>query len=304
MNEIANHLALVAGVVATFFLGPGVALAFILASKRRRRAQRRSPINIDLLRSPGHTVREQLDEATNDLTFDLLTISMIPLLLLALYLAGRVWGTAQAGHTALIYTVVGGGTVAWLAWKMSKRGERIDRLRAGFDAELAVGQELDRLMREGAWVYHDVPAENFNIDHVVVSPRGVFAIETKGYTKPTHLKGREGATVDYDGTALQFPMWRTSRPIEQAERQAQWLSKWISGAAGLAVQAIPVVALPGWFVKITGQGTVRVYNGRQLSWLLEPVNRQQLQPDEVQRVVHQIEQRCRTVVPTLRREPK
>jgi hypothetical protein len=29
-----------------------------------------------------------------------------------------------------------------------------------------------------------------------------------------------------------------------------------------------------------------------------------LRPDEVQRVVHQIEQRCRTVVPTLRREPK
>jgi hypothetical protein len=42
-----------------------------------------------------------------------------------------------------------------------------DNLRAGYDAELAVGQELDKLMREGAWVFHDVPGENFNIDHVV-----------------------------------------------------------------------------------------------------------------------------------------
>ena len=125
-------------------------------------------------------------------------------------------------------------------------------------------------MREGAWVYHDVPGENFNIDHVVVSPKGVFAVETKGYTKPAQLKGREGATVDYDGGSLQFPMWKTSRPIEQADRQAAWLSKWVSSAAGLAVQAIPVVALPGWFVTISGQGTVRVYNGRRLSRLLEP----------------------------------
>jgi len=63
---------------------------------------------------------------------------------------------------------------------MAKTGDKLDRLRAGFDAALAVGQELDRLMREGAWVYHDVLGDNFNIDHVVVSPRGIFAIETKG----------------------------------------------------------------------------------------------------------------------------
>jgi hypothetical protein len=92
MNEIATQAALVAGVVGTFFFGPGVALVFILLRKRRRRAQRRSPINIELLRGPGHTVREQLEEASNDLTFDLLTISVIPLVALSMYLAQRVEG--------------------------------------------------------------------------------------------------------------------------------------------------------------------------------------------------------------------
>ena len=90
MNEIATQAALVAGVIATFFGGPGVALAFILLRKRRRRAQRRSPINIELLLGPGHTVRQQLEEESNDLTFDLLTISVIPLLALSMYLAQRV----------------------------------------------------------------------------------------------------------------------------------------------------------------------------------------------------------------------
>jgi len=34
-------------------------------------------------------------------------------------------------------------------------------------------------MLDGYHVYHDFPAERFNIDHVVVGPAGAFAIETK-----------------------------------------------------------------------------------------------------------------------------
>jgi len=54
----------------------------------------------------------------------------------------------------------------------------------GYDAELSVGQELNQLMRQGAVVFHDLPADGFNIDHVLISALGVFAIETKEYTKP------------------------------------------------------------------------------------------------------------------------
>jgi hypothetical protein len=39
-------------------------------------------------------------------------------------------------------------------------------------------------MRQGAAAFHDLPAEQFNIDHVVVATEGVFAFETKGFTKP------------------------------------------------------------------------------------------------------------------------
>jgi len=31
-----------------------------------------------------------------------------------------------------------------------KAGNRLDHLKAGYDAEVAVGQELDQLMRQGA----------------------------------------------------------------------------------------------------------------------------------------------------------
>ena len=278
---------------------------FLLLRKKRLRAKRRSPIGIDLLRSPGHTVREQLEEATNDLTWDIIVLCVIPLAMLSVYLAqARLGLVGGNGHTEIIYGVFVAGLIAWMIRKLLKAGERIDNLRAGFDAELAVGQELDQLMRAGAAVFHDFPAEGFNIDHVVIAREGVFAVETKGYTKLIGDKGKVNAKVIFDGHILKFPTWTTSEPLEQAERQAKWLSKWATAAVGGTVVATPVLALPGWFVERTGRSLVRVYSGRALGSLLKTPSKQPLSDEDVQRISHQVEQRCRTVVPTYRRDPQ
>jgi hypothetical protein len=305
MADLAIQTALVLGVLATFFVGPGLAIAFLIMRKRRRRARGRSPIGIDLLRTPGHTVREQLDDASADVIWDVMVLGLAPMVLLATYLAqAHVIGLSRIWHLTPLY--VGGGLLVILVVirKMVKAGERIDNLRAGFDAELAVGQELDKLMLSGARVFHDFPAENFNIDHVVISAQGVFAVETKGYTKPGDMKGREGATVVLDDQALRFPHWTTSEPLEQAERQAKWLSKWMTSALGQLVFVTPVVALPGWYVddKRRNRNALRVYSGRALEHLLDSPSRQPLIAQDVQRIAHQVDQRCRTVVPTYRRD--
>jgi hypothetical protein len=305
MTDIAIQLALVAGILATLFVGPGVAIALLLIRKKRRRAQRRSPIGIDLLRPAGHTVREQLEEASTDLIWDVLVLSLIPMMFLAMYLAqAHVRGIGNMRGLVPIYLMAAVAFIVWMIRKLVKAGERLDRLRAGFDAELAVGQELDQLMRTGAAVYHDFPAEGFNIDHIVISTQGVFAVETKGYTKPGDMSGQEAARVTFDGKVLKFPGWTTSEPIEQADRQAQWLSKWATHATGEPVLALPVVALPGWFVERTGRSIVRVYSGRALGSLLNSGSGQTVSAQALQRIAHQVEQRCRTVVPTYRRDVK
>ena len=165
-----------------------------------------------------------------------------------------------------------------------------------------MGQELDQLMRSGARVFHDFPAEDFNIDHVVIATSGFFAIETKGFTKSNRIKGQPGATVYFNGATLKFPTWSGSEPIDQADRQAQWLSKWSSAAVGEPVAAAPVVALPGWFVERTGRGRVKVVSGREVPSLVDPTDKTTLSPQMVQRLAHQVEQRCRTVLPTYGRE--
>lgn len=298
MNEIAQQATVVVGILAACFVGPALAFGFLMFRKRRARARRRSPIGIDLLRGPGHTLREQLDEANIDLLADVFLLMVMPLFLLTFFLwHGHLRGLQAAMHLAPLFAILALVFVAFMLRKLWKAGERLDKLKAGFDAELAVGQELDQLMRQGALVFHDIPADTFNIDHVVIAREGVFAVETKGFTKPKQGRGKADATVHYDGKVLKFPTWTTNDPLEQAERQAAWLAKWLSSAVGEPVTVVPVLALPGWFVEQSGHGSVKVYSGKQLSGLPRTRGGQPLSAQQLQRIAHQIEQRCRTVAP-------
>jgi len=296
MDELVRELPVVAVVLACASIGPALAFAFLLWRKRRARARRRSPIRIDLLRGPGHTLREQLEEANSDVLADVFGLIVVPLALLAIFLGqSHVRGLQEMMRLAPVYVLLALAVIGYMVWKLVKAGERLDRIRAGFDAEVAVGQELDQLMRQGAVVFHDLPAENFNIDHVVISTEGVFAVETKGFTKPKRGRGKADATVVFDGKALKFPTWTTKEPLEQAERQAAWLAKWVSSAVGSTIHVLPVLALPGWFVERSGRSDVRVFNGKELTGLLKSRGTQLLSTQDVQRVAHQVEQRCRTV---------
>lgn len=296
-----QQTALVVGVLAASFIGPALGIGSLVLRRRRARARRRSPLVEHLLRAPGHTLREQLDDASIDLQWDVSVLVTMPLLTLAMFLAqGHLRGDIRAVmHLAPLFAVAVLAFIGFMVRKLWKAGGRLDNLKAGLDAELAAGQELDQLMRQGAVVFHDVPAHEFNIDHVVVSREGVFAIETKGFTKPKGGRGKADATVEFDGGILRFPTWATKDPLEQAQRQASWLARWLTGAVGDSIRVLPVLTLPGWYVKRTGRGEVRVFSGKELAGLLKARGAQALSTQDVQRVAHQLEQRCRTVAPML-----
>ena len=78
MNDLVVQVSLVAGVLAACFLRPALALVFMLRRQRQARAQRRSPIGRNLLRDPGRSLREQLEEAAIDLCFDLAVLMVAP----------------------------------------------------------------------------------------------------------------------------------------------------------------------------------------------------------------------------------
>lgn len=304
MEALTYQIAIIAGVLAACFAGPAAAVFFLLRRKKKARQSRRSPIGISLLRGPGHSLRQEIETATNDLTWDVVLLMVVPLMALTLFLAQSVLGPARLEHLGLLYGLCATGFIGYMLRKLVKAGVHLDHLKAGYDAELAVGQELDQLMRQGAATFHDVPGERFNIDHVVVAAEGVFAVETKGFTKPNQGRGKADATATFDGNSLKFPTWTTKDPIEQAERQASWLAGWLGRATGSPVTVQPVVALPGWFVERTGRGRVRVFSGRELHGLLKARGASALSQAQAQQITHQLDQRCRTVAPLYAEEQR
>ncbi|MGA7950998.1 MAG: nuclease-related domain-containing protein [Thiobacillaceae bacterium] len=190
-----------------------VPIGFIFLVRQRQRKQKRSPLSRDLLRSPGESLRKKLSDLDWDMAGDLVLLPTIPLAIYSIHLTQSY----LLGHPESILRITFSVTTGVLAWsflffRTYKSARTIWKLRLGYEAELAMGQELDQLMRQGAVVFHDVPAEGFNIDHVLVAPNGVFAIETKGRSKPNRNRGKEDAKVMYDGKALNFPTWTESRP--------------------------------------------------------------------------------------------
>jgi hypothetical protein len=133
---------------------------------------------------------------------------------------------------------------------------------------------------------------------VVVSPAGVFCIETKSRVKYAEENGKQNVRIEFDGSVLNFPSHRETEPIEQVRRNAKWLKDWLGKASGEAVDVRPVLAFPGWFVTSTARSDVLVINGKNVRGLFsKATTRIPLDQSQIQRIVYQIDQRCRDVEP-------
>ncbi|MBE7424582.1 MAG: NERD domain-containing protein [Ideonella sp.] len=181
----AETLLAVLGLLLAMAAGPAVALIFMLKRKRSARAARRSPLTENLLRLPGETLREQIDRVNEQADAWLATLIFFPMLIVCLHLGqSYVFGRGQTWPRVSVAALLAIGVAVVASRKLLVLSAQLDRLRLGLDGEVAIGQELGKVTRRGAAVFHDVPAEGFNIDHVVVATQGVFAVETKGFSKP------------------------------------------------------------------------------------------------------------------------
>jgi hypothetical protein len=268
--------------------------------KRNRRRTRRSPLVNQLLRSPGESLRKNIE----DINFDLAALIVYTPLIVVVVFASHISASYLGGQPETLLrfflsSVLGLGALTYGLIKIYCLARRRANLQIGYEGELAVAQELSQLMRGGALVFHDVPGEGFNIDHVVVSPNGAYAIETKARTKPLRDMGKDDAKVVFDGKTLTFPTWQETDPLDQAARQAKWLSRWLSGAVGEQVGVRGGLALPGWFVDRTGRADVAVFNPKSTQFLMKGWLKEPMPETLIKRIAHQLDQRCRDVEPAL-----
>jgi hypothetical protein len=278
--------------------GPMIAGGLLLWRKQATRARKRSPLTADLLRGPGHSLRLQIESLRDKVDETVILLVASPLIIYSVHLTqSHFFSIAESNFRTTIALAAAIVAIGWTSVRLLKLSKRLDHMRIALDAEMAVGQELDQLMRSGAVVFHDVPVDKFNIDHIVIAQSGVFAVETKGRAKPIRGRGSKDASVVFDGSALHFPGWSEVEPIAQAKRQSKWAAEWLTSAVGAPVDATPVLAIPGWWIDRRNQSPVLIYNGKKPQFLLS-IRGGVLSDEMVKRISHQVEQRCRNVKPS------
>ena len=203
--------------------------------------KKRSPLKDRQLRYPGQSLDSEIEKIRLNIALYIVLVSIF--IVLAFY---EFWHWYRnLPPQPILAIVVATVIVIYSSVKVRQSMKRLSSIRLGQKGEREVAQTLDRLSPKGYTVYHDVLAPRFNIDHVVVSPHGVFAIEVKTRSKP--LRGE--ATVSFDGEKVTLTGCQPDpEPIKEARRHADWLSRVLGSTASKKSFTVqPVVVFPGWW---------------------------------------------------------
>ena len=283
-------------------LAPLVCLvAAIVLDRERRKKSERPPQSEKLLRPPGYSLAQRLDACVDKTLDDMLVacglsaIAGLFVWILTFCLAHNapfIWLAGSA--LALTLFLVASALSAVRAFR---RYQDAQNMKLGLRGEQAVAEALNEAAENGFRAFHDLQTDKVgNLDHVAVGTRGVFLIETKARRKRSAGNGLAAHEVSYDGEALQFPHGRDAEAIEQAKRNAAWLSDYLRQETGEPVEVFPLVVLPGWFVKKAERGNFRV-EVMAAKFLPGFLARQpeKITPEKRRQIIYMLDKKCRDV---------
>jgi hypothetical protein len=208
----------------------------------------KDPIRNAPLREPGQSLRESLDE----LRFE----DVAAWICLAIFSGLAAidewlrWWFDFPPHP-LVITLVAISVAILALFRIRAAGATARALKLGLKGERSTGQLLQsELLPLGYHVFHDCLFEESNVDHVAIGPGGVFAIETKTWSKP-----RGNARVYFDGKHVTMDGMSPDRdPIVQAKAGAASISRVLREFTGRSPFVRPAVVFPGWYVEGKSSG--------------------------------------------------
>lgn len=237
----------------------------------------KSPLKSKPLRNPG----ESLSNRINDLFLDqllpyFLSVGFLSLIALLEWVRRYTDSPPNPG----IYTLMALVALVVFVWKLRRVKKDVRRLRQGLEGEKAVGQFLEQLRETGAQVFHDIPGDGFNLDHVVVHRSGLYVVETKTISKPN----RGEARLRYDGESItKANLAPNNAPIIQVRAARDWLASLIRESTGRLFPIRAVVVYPGWYIEPTAEAKssdVWVLNPKALPAFISH-SAEQLKPEDV-----------------------
>lgn len=286
--------------VGGIYLG-GLLGVLLLARKLRTT---RWPFKVEdrLLRGPGEHLRRRIGEMDEQLAAELVGGLIAIFGALALFadsfrkLFG--WSAETAASLAILTALVVMGVSIWRVLQLCRK--RADHY-LGWFGERVVGEQLQLATVHGWRVFHDLPFQNngagFNIDHVAVGPGGVFLIETKTRRKGNARPGFDDNKAYFDGRDLVWPWGEDNYGLEQAERNALWLTNWIRTEIGEMVFVTPVLALPGWWLENKPTRESRLCLVANPKWLPGLLAKQPalLSAKQIEQISLRLDAKCRDV---------
>jgi len=264
-----------------------------------RRQTLRPPVAVKLLRAPGESLRRRIHAFDEEAIVQFLAaLACPPFAVLTGLLLVRLLPEGLRGPGILLSFLLGVLTLLaaslWVAGTLRRRRNHL----LGYFGERAVAEALQPLLATGHRVFHDVPAlgrkSDLDIDHVVVGPEGVFAIETKTRRGRTASPEEREQRVTFDGAKLIWPWGEDAHGLERLEEGSVWLGQWLEQETGIRLTPHAVLCLPGWQVHAKGAGRVSVVGVEHLVPLVCQ-GRTTLGPDEIAAIAARLDKRCRDV---------
>ena len=205
----------------------------------KRKKKYRSPVEGPLRRLPGQSIREEWNRLFDDKVMGYLLVPLVAWLLAVwqwIY-----WWTGSKPSPG-VATVVASIVTIYCAYRIRRIYPEFRNLNLGEKGERRVSEVLRTLRDRDYVTFDDLLLEGVNVDHVVVGPGGVFAVETKTFS----ISGKVSAGIDASGV-LQFggnPAFKD--PLKQARASAAIVSAELKRWMHRDIWVNPVVVLPGW----------------------------------------------------------
>lgn len=205
--------------------------------------KRKSPLKTKPLRQAGESVSDRFFDVFFDYGAPWISVGSSGILLITFAVLMFWSDPATIQHTMFVFGI---GAIAIALWKLRRFVSMARSLHLGAQGERAVADVLNDLAGSGYRAVHDLQFDNFNVDHVLVGPSGIYVIETKTRSKANVRRN----TVRFDGARVQFNdgPW-TDDHVRQTKRQAQAIEELLRRYMAKASNVRPVLLYPGWWVE-------------------------------------------------------
>jgi len=209
-----------------------------------------NPIEYDkLLRFPGQSSEEKIDEIIDNMHQKLFTIT-ITYGLIALYIP---W-------IGIFYIFI---TIALV----QKTLKDITPYKLGRDGEKAMSQYLYSIARESSdmYIFNDIvnSEKKYNIDHIVLTKNGIFLIDTKTYSKE---KGKKNQIIIKNNKLFKND-YHIKLPA--IDGQAKWLLTHIKKEIKKDISITPIIAYIGWYVEGSKIDNIYITNAKNIKNILK-----------------------------------